>query len=79
MAALFKLRISEPGLERSFMAPGYPVVPAIALFLSIGCLVTMVWFNQLLFVIFVGMMVIAFVLWKLFGKRSISAVIETAE
>ena len=79
MAALFKLRVSEPGLERSFMAPGYPIVPAIALILSVGCLITMVWFNQLLFAIFVGMLAIAFVLWKVFGKRGVVAVVEPAE
>ena len=79
MAALFKLRVSEPDLPRSFMAPGYPVVPAIALILSLGCLATMVYFNLVLFAIFVGMMAIAFGLWKLFGKRSAVAVAEPAE
>lgn len=79
MAALFKLRVSEPTLDRSFMAPGYPIVPAIALILSMGCLITMAYYNLLLFGIFVGMMVIAFVLWKLFGKRSIVAAIATTE
>jgi ethanolamine permease len=45
MLSLFKLRRSEPDLERSFRAPGYPVVPAIALLLALVCLVAMVWFN----------------------------------
>lgn len=79
MAALFKLRVSEPDLPRSFMAPGYPVVPAIALILSLGCLATMVYFNLLLFGIFVAMLAVAFVLWKLFGKRSVVAAAEPAE
>src|SRR6195952_4102412 len=44
MAALFKLRASEPGLERTYRAPFYPVFPAIALLLGLVCLVAMVWF-----------------------------------
>eukprot|EP01031_Cornospumella_fuschlensis_P041590 gene41590-50754_t len=43
MLALFKLRASEPNLERTFRAPGYPVVPAIALLLAVVCLVAMAW------------------------------------
>ena len=35
MCSLFKLRRSEPDLERSFRAPGYPVVPGIALALAL--------------------------------------------
>jgi ethanolamine permease len=79
MAALFKLRISEPALERSFKAPGYPVVPAVALVLSVGCLATMIYFNKLLFGIFCAMMAAAFLLWKLFGKRSLVLIAEPAE
>ena len=79
MAALFKLRVGEPNLARSFMAPGYPVVPAIALVLSLGCMATMIYFNLLLFGIFVAMLAVAFLLWKLFGKRSVAMVLEPAE
>ncbi|MCS3807037.1 ethanolamine permease [Xanthomonas arboricola] len=56
MLSLFKLRRSEPGLERSFRAPGYPVVPAIALLLALVCLVAMVWFNPIVALIFVGLL-----------------------
>jgi ethanolamine permease len=48
MLSLFKLRKTEPNLERTFRAPGYPVVPAIALFLAVVCLVAMAWFNTLI-------------------------------
>lgn len=58
MLSLFKLRRSEPDLERTFRAPGYPVVPAIALLLAVVCLVAMVWFNTLICGIFIGLMVI---------------------
>ncbi|MCC4633433.1 ethanolamine permease [Xanthomonas dyei] len=56
MLSLFKLRRTEPGLERSFRAPGYPVVPAIALLLALVCLVAMVWFNPIVALIFVGLL-----------------------
>jgi ethanolamine permease len=41
MAALFKLRRSEPQLERPFRTPLYPWVPGVALGLALGCLVAM--------------------------------------
>jgi len=56
MLSLFKLRKSEPNLERTFRAPGYPVVPAIALVLAVVCLVAMVWFNPLICAIFLCLM-----------------------
>ncbi|MCD0259176.1 ethanolamine permease [Xanthomonas melonis] len=58
MLSLFKLRRSEPGLERSFRAPGYPVVPAIALSLALVCLIAMVWFNPVVALIFVGLLLL---------------------
>lgn len=39
MAALFRLRRDEPELQRPFRTPLYPVLPAIALLLALGCLV----------------------------------------
>ena len=58
MLSLFKLRRSEPHLERTFRAPGYPVVPAIALVLAVVCLVAMVWYNPVIASVFVVLMVI---------------------
>jgi ethanolamine permease len=37
MLALFALRRREPSLSRPFRAPGYPLVPAVALVLSAVC------------------------------------------
>ncbi|MCF5918961.1 amino acid permease, partial [Xanthomonas perforans] len=56
MLSLFRLRRAEPGLERSFRAPWYPVVPAIALLLALVCLVAMVWFNPIVALIFLGLL-----------------------
>jgi ethanolamine permease len=60
MLSLFKLRKTEPLLERTFRAPGYPLVPAIALFLAVVCLVAMAWFNTLIGMIFLGFMAVGF-------------------
>lgn len=59
MAALFRLRRTEPGLQRSYRAPFYPVFPAIAFVLGLVCLVAMVWFNLLLTALFLLLMALA--------------------
>jgi ethanolamine permease len=45
MLALFRLRRSAPNLERPFRAPFYPVLPLVALALSLLSLGVIVWFN----------------------------------
>lgn len=60
MLSLFKLRRSEPNLARSFRAPGYPVVPAIALAIAVVCLSAMIWFNGVLALIFLGLMAVGY-------------------
>ncbi|MEO5737444.1 MAG: ethanolamine permease [Variovorax sp.] len=60
MAALFKLRRTEPGLERTYRAPFYPVFPAIALVLGVVCLGAMVWFNGMLTLLFLVLMALAY-------------------
>ncbi|WP_296249856.1 ethanolamine permease [Pseudomonas sp. UBA4194] len=73
MLSLFKLRRSEPDLERTFRAPGYPLVPAIALVLALVCLVAMVWFNALICGIFIGLMVIGSLFCMLVRSRAPAA------
>ncbi|QGW83131.1 ethanolamine permease [Variovorax paradoxus] len=60
MAALFKLRKSEPELLRTYRAPLYPVFPAIALGLGVVCLGAMVWFNAMLTLLFLVLMAAAY-------------------
>ncbi len=60
MLSLFSLRKKEPNLERPFAAIAYPVFPAIALVLALVSLVTMIYFNFQLSLIFVGLMAIAY-------------------
>lgn len=65
MLSLFKLRKSEPALQRPFMAPGFPVVPGIALALAIVCLISMAWFNPTIGLVFLGFMAIGYAYFSL--------------
>ncbi|CAK9884382.1 MAG: putative amino acid permease YhdG [Candidatus Erwinia impunctatus] len=56
MLSLFRLRFTAPDLPRSYLAPGYPFIPAIALTGSLICLVAMLWFNPLIGGIFLTFM-----------------------
>lgn len=56
MLSLFALRKKEPALNRPFPAMGYPLFPAIALILAVVCMITMIYYNQLLAMLFVGLM-----------------------
>lgn len=60
MAALFKLRRSEPSMARPYRAPFYPVFPAIAFVLGSLCLAAVAWFNLLLTGLFCALMAAAF-------------------
>jgi ethanolamine permease len=53
MLALFKLRRTEPDMVRPFSAPLYPWFPLFALLGALVCLVTMVYYNFLMAVVFV--------------------------
>lgn len=61
MLSLFALRKNEPNLDRPFKAVAYPLFPAIALGLALISLVTMVYFNPQLTLIFIGLMALGFI------------------
>ncbi|CAN7554708.1 ethanolamine permease [Pseudorhodoferax sp. LjRoot39] len=73
MAALFKLRRTEPNLHRPYMAPFYPVFPAIALGLGLVCLGAMVWFNTLLTGLFLALMALAYAYFRLTANQRAAA------
>ncbi|VXC01404.1 Ethanolamine permease [Pseudomonas sp. 8AS] len=73
MLSLFKLRKTEPNLERSFMAPGYPLIPGIALALALVCLVAMAWFNTTIGLIFLGFMAVGFAYFQLTAQQRADA------
>jgi ethanolamine permease len=59
MVALFRLRRTARELERPFRAPWYPVLPFVALALSLLSLAVIVWFNPVVSVIFLAGFVLA--------------------
>lgn len=65
MLSLFKLRKTEPALERPFMAPGFPIVPGTALVLAVVCLISMAWFNPVIGAIFLGFMAAGYAYFSL--------------
>ncbi|MGJ8523526.1 putative amino acid permease YhdG [Carnimonas sp. R-84981] len=69
MLSLFKLRRHAPHLERRYKAPGYPVVPAIAIVCSLISLIAMVWFNPAITVLFIALMAIGYGYFRLSGRR----------
>jgi ethanolamine permease len=69
MAALFRLRRTEPLLKRTYRAPFYPVFPAIALVLGVVCLGAMVWFNGMLTLLFLVLMALAYGYFLLTGAQ----------
>ena len=59
MLGLFRLRHSEPGLDRPFRAPLYPVAPGFALVAAVVALGAMVYYNAIIFLLFATIMAAA--------------------
>lgn len=74
MAALFKLRVSEPNLPRPYRAPFYPIFPAVALALGGVCLGAMVWFNSWLTLLFLALLGVAYGYFRLTAAQREAAV-----
>lgn len=60
MASLFKLRRTEPLLERPYRVPFYPLFPAIALGLALLALAAMIYYNAVLFGIFLAIVALGY-------------------
>lgn len=69
MAALFRLRQTEPALTRPFRAPFYPVFPAVALAGGVVCLFAVVYFNLELALLFLGLLVAGYVYFRLTARQ----------
>lgn len=74
MAALFKLRRSEPNLYRPFKAPFYPVFPAVALGLGLFSLLAMIYFNFSLFVLYIVLMAIAYGVMMMLRNKHLASI-----
>ncbi len=66
MAALLKLRKTEPDLFRPFRVPFYPFLPIIAFILSVFCFIAMAIFNLYLAAIFLVILLIGFLFFKFY-------------
>ena len=66
MISLLVLRKKEPDLVRPFRVPFYPLTPIVALVIGIIALLAMLYENHLLGGIYLGIIAIAFLLYKLF-------------
>nr|WP_245412041.1 ethanolamine permease [Methylocella silvestris] len=83
MASLFKLRQSEPNMARPFRAPFYPFFPGFALIGAGVCMIAMIYYNFLIFVIFCALLGIGYLYFLTTAKRReespIDALIESTD
>ncbi|HAK80754.1 MAG TPA: ethanolamine permease [Runella sp.] len=70
LLSLFRLRQTEPQLERPYRTPFYPWVPFLALGLAVLCLVAIVYYNLYLSLLFLGMLVVALGMFVWTRKRN---------
>jgi len=69
MLSLFKLRSDEPTMARPFRVPFYPLFPAFALCGAVVCMVTMAYYNVLIFGIFVAFLALGYGYFVLTGEQ----------
>lgn len=74
MISLFVLRKKEPGLERPFTSPFYPVFPAIALIISAITLITMIYYNLMLSLLFFAGLALAILVFIWMGKHKLKLI-----
>jgi len=65
MITVLELRRKEPGLERPYRTPGYPVTPVVALVVGLVCLVALVWLNIILSLIYFSILGLAYIWFRL--------------
>jgi ethanolamine permease len=73
MITVLRLRRREPGLERPFRVPLYPIFPIVALVIGAVCLVALVSFHIKLFGIYAGILGVSYIWFNFFVKKMIDA------
>ena len=68
MLALFRLRRIEPDLARPFRAVGYPYLPVWALVCASVCMMSLVYYNRTVSLLFVVLLALGYLCFRLFGK-----------
>lgn len=69
MISLIALRIKEPDAPRPFKVPGYPFSPIIATVIAIIAFVAIGYYNPKLILIYFGIMIISYLLFKVFYRE----------
>lgn len=69
MVSVLRLRKTEPNLERPFKVPLYPLLPILALVIAVTSIIAMIYYNQLMGVIYLGILVSSLVAFSLFDKK----------
>ena len=72
LITLFSLRKKHPQMERPFKVPLYPLAPAVGLVISVVALVAVIYYNQLLALIFGGIMAAGFIYYKIFASKNVA-------
>ena len=69
MISLLRLRKKEPGLERPFRVPFYPLFPIAALVIAVISIIAMTVYNFKLALFYIFLMVLSFGFFKLLKKQ----------
>jgi ethanolamine permease len=65
MVSVIKLRKTEPTLHRPFKVPLFPLFPLIALTIAGIALLAMIWYNQILALIYTSILLLSFTFYKI--------------
>jgi ethanolamine permease len=65
MVSVIKLRKTEPALHRPFKVPLFPLVPLVALTIAGVALFAMIWYNQILALIYTSIIILSFTFYKI--------------
>lgn len=65
MISLFVLRAKEPAMPRPFRVPFYPISPLLALSIATFSLIAMIYYNHVLALIYFGIIIACFAVFKL--------------
>jgi len=69
MISFFALRKKEPALKRPFKVPLYPFFPAIALIIAIIAFISMMYFNLITALVFIGIVALSYLYFVLFLNK----------
>jgi ethanolamine permease len=75
MLSLFQLRRTAPNMVRPFKAPFYPLFPAFALLGAAVCMITMIYYNALIFGIFLGFLALGYGYFLMTGHHRSNAIV----